>query len=247
MNNLIGAGELLRKSWELYWTNFIPLMRVAAWLLIPAAAMALLGVIPGTFAVMTGILSLAVFAASVIVGLWVNVCLIQATAKIYLAEKLEMAPIYNQSWNKIWPFLWVSILTGLFVFFGMLLLIIPGIIFSVWYAFATYANVLENTRGRAALSQSKALVSGKWWSVCWRFLAVYFIYGFVVSAVAWILIAIIAFATGQTHNLANSEIMAWSQNIIGNLINVAATPLFVVVGTILYLELKKLKGLKAVS
>ena len=55
----------------------------------------------------------------------------------------------------------VSILQGLIVLGGILLLVIPGIIFIIWYAFATMAVILEEKRPREALAFSHSLVRGR--------------------------------------------------------------------------------------
>ncbi len=46
-----------------------------------------------------------------------------------------------------------------------LLLIIPGIIYSVYYVFAPFAVVLRGKSGKKALDYSKKLVQGQWWRV----------------------------------------------------------------------------------
>ncbi len=45
------------------------------------------------------------------------------------------------------------------------LLIIPGIIWGIFYAFTLYVVAIEGIGGRAALKRSKALVRGHWWEV----------------------------------------------------------------------------------
>lgn len=245
--NFIGASDLIKKSWSLYWSNFKELIIIAAWLLVPAIAMALLSFIPPAFVYLTAALFVAVFIANIIIGFWVNINLIEVTAKIYLGQKYNTRVISKNSWGKILPLIWVSFLAGLAVFGGMILFIIPGIIIAVWFAFATYINILEGVRGRAALSQSKQLVSGKWWSVFWRFLAAFFVYGAGLLIITYALLTIISMATGQVEALTSTEAAPWWQNIISNLISVGATPLFLAVATILYLELKKFKGIKAIS
>lgn len=62
------------------------------------------------------------------------------------------------------------ILMGLF-----LLLIIPGVIWSVYYTFWIYVVALRRLSGKAALDYSKRLVQGQWWRVL------------AISIVIWIL------------------------------------------------------------
>jgi len=58
-----------------------------------------------------------------------------------------------------------SLLAGLIVIGLSLLLVIPGIIWFVYYTFFAQFVVLRGMRGKAALSSSKALVEGRWWKV----------------------------------------------------------------------------------
>jgi len=51
---------------------------------------------------------------------------------------------------------------------GYLLLIIPGIIFSIWFLFSVQALVLAGQKGAKALKFSRRLTQGWWWSVTWR-------------------------------------------------------------------------------
>ena len=75
---------------------------------------------------------------------------------------------------KIFPFIWISFLMGLIIFSGFILLIIPGIIFSVWFSLSYYVLVWEDLRGFSAIKASKDLVLNYWWRVVWRYFVLYF-------------------------------------------------------------------------
>jgi hypothetical protein len=237
---LIGAGEIIKRSWNLYWGNFQLLIAIAAWTLVPAVAMTLLTLMPESFWAATTILSMAVGVGTIIVGLWVYIALTEVVIKQYKKEKFNTQVIYKSAWSKIIPLLWVSILSGLAVFGGTLLLIIPGIIFAVWFAFSSIINVIEGTRGSAALKESKRLVSGRWWSVFWRLVAPYVVYilGFyvIVGVIFWL----VGLATGNWEGFITGEYLPWLNALVSNAINVLVTPLFITLPIILYVELKKL-------
>lgn len=90
-------------------------------------------------------------------------CLIQK-------NQVEMGILeaYKISGQKLVPFAWVSTLLGLIVFLGMFLLIIPGILFLVWYGFAPYILVGEDLKGMEAISKSKKYVRGNGLEVFWK-------------------------------------------------------------------------------
>jgi len=54
----------------------------------------------------------------------------------------------------------VSLLQMLVFFAGLILLVIPGLIFILWYVFSTITVILEGRIGKAALSRSRALGKG---------------------------------------------------------------------------------------
>ena len=64
------------------------------------------------------------------------------------------------------PALGTELLGALIILGLTFLLIIPGIIWAIYYAFSLYAVALRNMRGRGALAYSKGLVQGQWWRVC---------------------------------------------------------------------------------
>lgn len=83
------------------------------------------------------------------------------------SERIGIIESYRRGWHKILSYFWVYLLVGLIVFGGFLLLIIPGIIFAVWFSFAVFILIAENLKGVKALSKSKEYVKGHWWSVFW--------------------------------------------------------------------------------
>ena len=56
-----------------------------------------------------------------------------------------------------------NLLSGLLIALGSILLIVPGVIFAVWFYFSAQVVLYENLGGRAALSRSKTLVKGHFW------------------------------------------------------------------------------------
>jgi hypothetical protein len=62
-----------------------------------------------------------------------------------------------------WPsFIGTSILAGLIVTIGFMLLIVPGIFYFVNYSFFVYVVALRRLGGKSALDYSKHLVEGQW-------------------------------------------------------------------------------------
>jgi hypothetical protein len=74
-----------------------------------------------------------------------------------------------------------SFLTFIVVFALLLLLIVPGIVYSTYYTFVLFAVALRNKSGTAALDYSKNLVTGQWW----RVFGVLFGLGFILGVFHW--------------------------------------------------------------
>jgi uncharacterized membrane protein len=58
-----------------------------------------------------------------------------------------------------------SILARLILIGLTLLLIVPGIIWAVYYSFIVYVVILRGLGGKKALDYSKSLVKGRWWRI----------------------------------------------------------------------------------
>jgi hypothetical protein len=124
---------------------------------------------------------------SVVFSTFIGAALIRVINKTLTKESLgsvakelsEVRPIF-------WPILVTSIIVPLITIGGLLLFIIPGIIFSIWFSFALTSVVLDGKKPKEALTYSKSLVMGRWFQVLWYIIApsfVFMIIGMVVSGI----------------------------------------------------------------
>lgn len=84
----------------------------------------------------------------------------------------------------ILPFLWLMVLSTLVVFGGLLLLIVPAIIFSIYMIFSTSVFIAEDKRGLNVLTRSHQLVSGYWLAIAGRVIGISLIWGLVTLFVS---------------------------------------------------------------
>jgi len=162
----------------------------------------------------------------IIIGIWSQVSLIFAIKD--REEKIGITESLRRGWKKIISFAWVSILAFFIIMGGYVLLIIPGIIFSIWLAFSTYVLVSEDLRGMNALFRSKQLTAGYWWKVLWRFIVTGIIIFIPVVLLHIILIVLIS------DDLADPLIRIITALFI--------TPFNFTFGFLLYEDLKKQKA-----
>lgn len=188
------ATEIIVDSWNLYaknWRKFLPFIIM---IFLPTLILSALGAITLYLSVYlpasslaSNIIILTIFAASLVFAVWVSVALAKTIFDCLLAKPTEWKETFSGSSDLIWPVIYASFLVTLIVLGGTLLLIIPGIVFAVWYSFAFYTVIFENARGLNALSASKSLVVGRWWPIAWRLAITTLVFGFLNSALAYAL------------------------------------------------------------
>ena len=88
-------------------------------------------------------------------------------------ENIGYRQALRQSFSRWGSVIGTGILAGLIIFGLTLLLIVPGIIWGVYYLFIVYIVALRGQGGKKALDYSKSLVKGRWW----RVFGVFFVVG----------------------------------------------------------------------
>jgi len=101
---------------------------------------------------------------------------------------------YGRAKPFFWIFLAVSIIYCVLSLLGLILLIVPGLIFMVSYSMTVYAVVFEDHKFEGAFGRSRELVKGYWWAVFGRFMAggtlayiAYIIIGGIYSGIVWLI------------------------------------------------------------
>ncbi len=103
--------------------------------------------------------------------------IILVTPTVFLAlshnELTDTALAFKKGSKKMGRYFLFSLANGFIIIAGFVLLIIPGILFAVWYTFVGIISVVdeETLSVSDALRRSKAYVKGRWWSIFWRMFA----------------------------------------------------------------------------
>lgn len=95
----------------------------------------------------------------------VSSAIIYGVVKYLNNEKFTFSDCISTAISKIIPVVLVTILSGIAVGFGILLLIVPGIIFMLKFYVAVPTVVVENTPVMKALGRSSDLTHGHKWSI----------------------------------------------------------------------------------
>ncbi len=171
----LSLGGLLDETFYIYRNNFLLFVAISA---LPNLAILLLtlGVAtaainpanPGVLAILGGISTL--FAKPFVTAL-VTAATTLAVSDIYLNRETSARACFSRVTGKTLRVVGVSILVGIIVGVGMLLLVIPGIYWAGLYALAIPAVVLEDVAAGQALSRSSELTKG----AVGRMIVIYFL------------------------------------------------------------------------
>jgi hypothetical protein len=83
-------------------------------------------------------------------------------------KEVSFSEALNWSKRNIFKYAWLSILSGLVIWGGFMLLVIPAIILSVYLYLSQYVLTIEGKTGFAAMTRSQQLVTGAWWPLLGR-------------------------------------------------------------------------------
>jgi hypothetical protein len=121
-----------------------------------------------------------------------------------------------------WPAAIGTGLLAMLIVFGLtLLLIVPGVVWMIYYSFFLFVVALRGLSGKPALDYSRAIVQGQWWRV--------FAYLLAIQCLA-VLAAIIVTAPFEV--LPNYRLL----NILSNTLSDLVAPLFLTMAIVFFLN-----------
>ena len=214
--------DLIKQTWEDYKTHLRMIVRI---LLVPNILARFIGQMGGHYKAAPSPFSFLFIIAVTIFSIWSQVTIFMAIVKP--SENLTFADWYKKSWKYIWSYSWLIFLSGIIILSGILLLLLPGIIFSIWFSMGVYVLMDKHMKGMSALQYSYELVRGHWFAVLWRCI-VSGILTLIASIGISILVKILHFP--------------YETQISGVLIATFVTPFTYMYSFRLYKELKELKG-----
>ncbi|MDD5043490.1 MAG: hypothetical protein PHD51_02345 [Patescibacteria group bacterium] len=231
---LIGIWSLIVAAWQLVTKNLKNISKIVVYLLIATLLLSfspLLGVSVWA-SVILAILGILIGVVSILT----NIVLMKSLVGFYKNETVNLKEDFQKSWGKFWVVFAGSMVVSWLTLGGVILLVIPAIIFYVWFSFCLYFIILENKTILESLKSSKDLVKGNWWKIFWRWVLpglFYIVIGMIVGGAAMELIYFFA---------GTNELTTVIGMVINNILSVIATPLLAAAGVILFMEVKKYKA-----
>lgn len=238
---MIKSFDLIKDTWQIYKKNLLKFIEVFVY--------GLVGVVP-MFAILllffvynvTGLANSASFSTNFTLGV---IALAAFIYSIYLAIvysiRTKVASILllknnftsaKENFKEAKPyfvkFLGVSLLLVVLVIAWGFVLIIPALIFAVYYGFAQYILVAEDKRPFTSIERSYDLVHGYFWPVLGRLA--------LISAIAMFVYWILAI---PMPHLQSNEWAAFSYSIFIDLVWAVISPYFLIYAYNIYKSLKK--------
>jgi hypothetical protein len=228
-----GLGDILSAAFEIYRNNAGQLVMIVAIVVIP---LSLLGALIGhlfagqtnsvssrSFGLVIGGVAVAI-VITVIITAVLQAAIIRGAAEATLGDPVDIQESYRWGFSRIGSVILVGLLVGLAVLVGLILLVIPAIIFGVFLSVSIPALVIENRRGTEALKRSWELVRGSFWHA----LGVLIVAGIITGVVGSLLRAF-----GGSNWFAG-----WIFSAIAQIIT---APFSALVSVLLYLDLRSRK------
>jgi len=137
-------------------------------------------------------LFVGIFIVGFVLSTWFYATTLESVIRVVNGGVLELKDAYKKSWKYAFVLLLAGVLTGLSVLLGLVLLIIPGIVFSVWFCFSGFGVAEKGLGAVPSMKESKSLVNGRFWAVLGR-IAVFGLF----SSLVQILFSFVPFNIGQ--------------------------------------------------
>lgn len=245
-----GVGALYRRAFALYSEYFPKFLKLSLIAHIPMIVTSILligaflwykhwppvGLWNNVIVICTiAILSLLKFVATTVSAAVISgvtaIIIVQLTAAPLRPVKLREAfVLLRKRWR---PFLKTMIRVTLWIFLGIILLIIPGMV--MWMRYSLYAPVvlIEGLQGKAAMRRARELASRSWKTVI-----VVAILQFLIPA---IVSSLVGFMAGRSKVEKNSISAQVFQQVL-DMVNIFVIPLISIVPALLYVKMRQLGG-----
>jgi hypothetical protein len=227
-------GEILSAAFNIYKANASKLILIVAIVVVPLSFIGALfsGVVfRGTTNAQDVVIdrSFGLFVAgglvtaliSVIIWAMLQAAILRAAAQATIGDPVDPEESYRYGFKRLGSVILVSILVGLAVAFGLLLLLVGAVIFAVFFSVSVPVLIVENRRGTAAMSRSWNLVRGHFW------------HALGVILVAGIITGVISSIIGSIGGSA--WVVRWIFTAIAQILTAPFTAL---VSVLLYLDLR---------
>lgn len=247
----MSIGQIIDGSFRIYKNNFVRFITIVAIVQVPVslASITINAVILGmvgsvdisgthpafrTTLVVAGVVAaLLGFILYLLAYNLSNGALMKSISESYLGKEVTVGEAYRFVIPKLGSIIVAAILVGVCFIVGFILLVVPGVIFSLWFALVTPVIVLENMGSTEAMSRSKALAKGN--------LSKIFTVSLIIGLIT-VIVTIIISATGGILSLlavgGNPIVMKTIQELSNLVARLIIAPVGACAAILLYYDLR---------
>jgi hypothetical protein len=225
MNAKLDTGRVFERIFEIYREQFTLLIPAALILFLPVAI--LNGIVQTSGGVLVALASAAI---GLIATFWYQGMVVEAVVDILDGRRDHTV---GSLFSSVSPFIGMligaGILATLIIVIGFILIIVPGLIALTFLAVVAPAVVIDRPGVTGALRRSRELVSGQ----AWRVFGVIVVLFLVTAVISGILSAI-------GGSISDDSFAGYA--VADLLVRVLIGPLSAIAATVIYVELRRIKG-----
>jgi hypothetical protein len=217
-------GSIIRASWRVYFHQWLTLVLIYV---IPLIAVQFIesfgfGGVPPLRTALT------MAAIRMLVSMLIVFPMTVAISEICVGIEPNFKRSYQRAFARPGKVFGAYFLALVIVLLGLVALVIPGIVFSLWYLFVGPVAVLEGLGGRAALRRSRELGKGYYW----RNFGVFFVSLLIITVLAGVFNGIVGLVG------VYAEIDISLINFVQGLFTAFVTPPAAIVPVLLYYDMR---------
>jgi hypothetical protein len=161
MGGRLDTADVFERMFSLYGRQFTVLIGTALAIFIPV------GVVSGLLGAIVGVAAIPIIAAVALIGqaLYTG-AVVEAVADMRDGRRdFSIGALLGAAAAFVWALLGAGLLYALVVLLGLVLLIVPGLVFLTWFALFAPATVVEHQGITDSFRRSRQLVRGNGWRV----------------------------------------------------------------------------------
>ncbi len=225
MNAKLDTGRVFERIFKIYSEQFTLLIPAALILFVPVAIIN--GLVLEGGSALAALISVAV---TVVATYWFQGMVVEAVRDILDGRRDQtVGGLFSSASPYIGPLLLAGVLAGIATAIGFVLLILPGLFLLTIWAVIVPVIVIERTGVMPAFGRSRELVRGDGWRV------------FGVIVVLFLLQIVVGGLVQAIAGGASDDSFA-GYAIADLIVHVVITPLSAIAATVMYVELRRLRG-----
>ncbi len=175
-------GKILSESWKRFTENLRLILIIALIVYLPINIILSFVTLEET---VWNFYALVIQLLKGLIGIIATMAIAYAIKSKIDKKSISIGEALRKSLSKWGAAIGTNIILGIFLLGLTLLLIVPGIIYSVYWIFVTFVVILNDKSGKDALDYSKKIVKGRWLTVA-GYSIVFGVLGFLLAFVGGI-------------------------------------------------------------